>query len=597
MRRIFVIMKYSSIPAAQTLVMYCKLYGVKNIVISPGSRNAPLTIGFSEDPYFSCYSIVDERCAGFFALGIAQQLQEPVVVTCTSGSALLNYYAAVAEAFYSQIPIIILSADRPTYKIDVGDGQTIRQDDVFHRHIGYSTHLRQDVTHAMDRVLRYASEWLKEAPVDTVQSQIQTFNENELRQAFEMGVNNKLPVHVNIPFEEPLYDKLSVQSIPLIEKPESQLSTSSITDYSEYKKIWRSAVKKLVLVGVNYPDTVNQEFLDMLANDPSVIVLTETTSNLHNPNFFPSIDSLIAPIEKLKDSKEWFEQLQPQILLTFGGLIVSKKIKAFLREFKPVHHWHVDSLRAFDTFFCLSHHFKCVPNHFFGRLLAATEFLESDYFTNWNRIRKGYESKREGYIKNIPFSDMKAFHQSLGYLPKGYQLQLANSSTVRYAQLFDLDASLKVYCNRGTSGIDGSTSTAIGASLYSKQPTVLMTGDLSFFYDSNALWNNYLRNDFRIILFNNQGGGIFRILPGKENSPNFERFFETKHELNAKYLCQMYELDYLSVDSEEGLENVFEHFYSKTSRPKLLEINTPRLLNNKILLDYFDFISSVFINR
>ncbi len=597
MRCIFVAMNYSSIPAAQTLVQYCKLYGVKNIVISPGSRNAPLTIGFSEDPYFSCYSIVDERCAGFFALGIAQQLQEPVVVTCTSGSALLNYYAAVAEAFYSQIPIIIVSADRPVYKIDVGDGQTIRQDDVFHRHIGYSTHLKQDVVHATDRVVRYAPEWLQTASADTVQNQVQSFNEKELQHAFEMAVNSKLPTHVNIPFEEPLYDKISVPSVAPIEKPKSQMAAKLTIANAEHAAIWNSSAKKLVLVGVNYPDTVNQQFLDVLAQDPSVIVLTETTSNLHNPNFFPSIDSLIAPIEKLTDAGEWFERLRPNMLLTFGGLIVSKKIKAFLREFKPDHHWHVDALRAFDTFFCLSHHFKSTPNQFLEGLLVRTKPLQSNYFTSWDRIRKGYEARREAYSKSIPFSDMKAFYKTFEHIPKGYQLQLANSSTVRYAQLFDLDASLKVYCNRGTSGIDGSTSTAIGASLYSKVPTVLITGDLSFFYDSNALWNNYMRNDFRIILFNNQGGGIFRILPGKENSPNFERFFETKHDMDAIHLCRMYGVEYNSVDNENGLENVFAHFYKQSKRPKLLEINTPRLLNNKILLDYFDFISSVFINR
>ncbi len=597
MRCIFTVMKYSSIPVAQTVVQYCKSYGVKNIIISPGSRNAPLTIGFSEDPYFSCYSIVDERCAGFFALGIAQQLQEPVVVTCTSGSALLNYYAAVAEAFYSQIPIIVISADRPFYKIDVGDGQTIRQDDVFHRHIGYSTHLKQDVIHATDRIVRYAAHWLHKGSLEMVQAKVQANNEIELQQAFEMAVDSKWPVHINVPFEEPLYATSTQPSVSAIKKKETGTRTILKPINDEHVAIWKNASKKLVLVGVNYPDTVSQRFLDALADDPSVIVLTETTSNLHHPNFFPSIDSLIAPIEKLETTEEWFTSLRPQVLLTFGGLIVSKKIKAFLREFKPDHHWHVDPLRAYDTFFCLSHHFKVTPNQFLKELLPTNEPLQSDYYSTWARIRHGYEAKRDEYVETIPFSDMKAFHISLRYIPNGYQLQLANSSTVRYAQLFDLDASLKVFCNRGTSGIDGSTSTAIGASLHCEEPTVLITGDLSFFYDSNALWNNYMRNDFRIVLFNNQGGGIFRILPGKEESTNFERFFETKHEMNAAHLCHMYGLEYHSVGNEEALENVFEDFYKKSERPKLLEINTPRLLNNKILLHYFDFISSVFINR
>ncbi|NHF59237.1 2-succinyl-5-enolpyruvyl-6-hydroxy-3-cyclohexene-1-carboxylic-acid synthase [Flavobacteriaceae bacterium TP-CH-4] len=590
-------MKYPSIPAAQALVQHCKAKGIKNIVISPGSRNAPLIIGFSEDPYFSCFSIVDERCAAFFALGIAQQLREPVVVTCTSGSALLNYYAAVAEAFYSQIPLVVISADRPRYKIDVGDGQTIRQDNVFHRHIGYSTHLRQDVVHATDSILRYVPHWLEKGSPEEIQESVQTFNDTELNKALNTAIESQLPVHVNIPFEEPLYEKHTQQTVTALIKKALSTEEYSVEEIYHFADIWNSTAKKMVLVGVNYPDTVSQHYLDHLASDPSIIVLTETTSNLHHANFFPSIDSLIAPIEKLENREEWFKRLQPEILLTFGGLVVSKKIKAFLRRYQPLHHWHVDSLKAFDTFFCLSHHFKSGANTFLGKFLPLVQGVQSDYFSYWNNIKKSYEIKRKAYLGQIPFSDMLGFAISLQAIPKGYRLQLANSSTVRYAQLFDLDPSLRVFCNRGTSGIDGSTSTAIGAAVYGNAPTLLITGDLSFFYDSNGLWNNYVRPDFRIVLFNNQGGGIFRILPGRENTDNFETYFETAHDLNASQLCQMFGFEYASADDALGLENVFASFYEKSRHPKLLEISTPRLLNNKILLDYFDFISSVFINR
>ena len=199
-------MKHSSIPSAQLVVQHCKAKKLQNIVISPGSRNAPLIIGFTEDPYFTCYSIVDERSAAFFALGIAQQLKEPVALVCTSGSALLNYYPAIAEAFYSGIPIVAITADRPVYKIDVGDGQTIRQDHVFDRHIGYSANLRQDVTHSLARVQKYASQWLKEGTAEENQSEIKQFNDSELNKALNVAVQVKLPVHINVPFEEPLYD-------------------------------------------------------------------------------------------------------------------------------------------------------------------------------------------------------------------------------------------------------------------------------------------------------------------------------------------------------------------------------------------------------
>lgn len=194
-------------------------------------------------------------------------------------------------------------------------------------------------------------------------------------------------------------------------------------------------------------------------------------------------------------------------------------------------------------------------------------------------------------MDQIPFSDMLAFYHIFKNIPKGYQLQLANSSTIRYAQLFDLDPSLKVFCNRGTSGIDGSTSTAIGASIVKEEPTIFLTGDLSFFYDSNALWNNHIRSDFRIIVLNNEGGGIFRILPGQEDTENFETYFETVHHLDASQLCKMYNVEYQMSENEKDLGTELTTFFDKSDKPKLLEIKTPRVLNNKILLSYFDFIS------
>ncbi|MGB7392969.1 MAG: 2-succinyl-5-enolpyruvyl-6-hydroxy-3-cyclohexene-1-carboxylic-acid synthase [Pricia sp.] len=587
-------MRHSSIPSAQLVVQHCKAKHIKNIVISPGSRNAPLTIDFTEDPYFSCFSIVDERSAAFFALGIAQQLREPVAVVCTSGSALLNYYPAVAEAFYSGIPLVVISADRPLYKIDVGDGQTIRQDDVFHRHIGYSANLKQDVVHATARIQKYAPHWLEDGSMEALQKPIQQHNDSELNTALNVAAQLRLPVHVNVPFEEPLYNTaLKPAVVPLVVPAETKKDTH-IEDLQNFADVWNASERKMVLVGVNPPDQIEQQFLDYLAEDPSVIVLTETTSNLHHPNFFASIDSIVAPIEKREDHELLFEKLRPGILLTFGGLVVSKKIKAFLREYQPRHHWHIDALKAYDTFFTLNHHFKMGANPFFQQFLQQTKSKGSDYFSYWNSVRMAYEKQRKVYVDQIQFSDMSVFRHLLDRIPRGYQLQLANSSTVRYAQLFEVPPSLKVYCNRGTSGIDGSTSTAVGASVYSDEPTLLITGDLSFFYDSNGLWCNYIRPDFRIILINNSGGGIFRILPGKEDTENFQRYFETAHQMDAEHLSRQFGFDHVCVRNESGLTEALSDFFSASKHPKVLEVQTPRELNGQILLGYFDFISSVF---
>ena len=583
-------MKYSSIPLAQTIVAQCKENHISNIVISPGSRNAPLTISFTEDSFFTCYSIVDERCAAFFALGIALRIGQPVAVLCTSGSALLNYYPAVAEAFYSEIPLVVISADRPSYKIDIGDGQTIRQDNVFNRHIGYNANLKQDVSHATDRIIRYRPEWIAGKDITKVQEEVQNFNDLEIQRALQIASDSSLPIHINVPFEEPLYDFTSATTL-LANSSLSLKQKEEHPSLESIKKTWRIAKRKMVLVGVNGLGIVEQLLLDKLANDPSVLVLTETTSNIHHPNFFNSIDALVAPIELSKNKEGLFKELRPEVLLTFGGLIVSKKIKAFLRHYTPEHHWHIGEKRANDTFYCLKEHLKVPINTVLREFYESGETVRSTYLDTWNTVKLQHIKKREAYLEQIPFSDFSVFDTILDAIPEKYQLHLANSSTIRYAQLFEIKESIKVFCNRGTSGIDGSTSTAIGASQYEEEPTILVTGDLSFFYDSNGLWNNYIRSDFRIILINNSGGGIFRILPGKEDSENFERFFETKHGLNASALCSMFGLDYQTAHDDESLQKGLSDFFDTSQKSKLLEIQTPRLLNNKILMKYFHFIS------
>ena len=581
-------MTLPKIPLAQTVVQLCKLKGIKHIVISPGSRNAPLTIGFSNHPFFSCYSIIDERSAAFFALGIAQQLNEPVAVVCTSGSALLNYYPAIAEAYYSNIPLLVLSADRPKYLINIGDGQTINQRNVFANHILYSANLKENLDTEMindedePKIIKNIENKLE--TFLELQKDIQQQNEIEINKAINEAINNRGPVHINVPFSEPLYELIEGFTIsPKLIK--SECNSPKIEDVSDYQDIWRKAKRKMVLVGVKVPNTIDQKYLDILANDLSVVVFTETTSNIHHDNFFPSIDKIIAP---LRDSE--FKALQPEILITFGGLIVSKKIKAFLRKYQPEHHWHVGEKKANDTFFCLDKHFKFDVNTFFDQFLEKKDKIDSDYQSYWSSVKQNRNKKHNQYLENSPYSDFKVFDTVLKQIPDDYLLHLGNSSTVRYAQLFNLNKSLKVFCNRGTSGIDGSTSTAIGASIVANNPTLLISGDLSFFYDSNALWNDYIPNSFRIIVINNGGGGIFRILPGHKNTENFDTFFETKHNLRAEHLCEMYGLEYCFSNSENELSKTLKPFFEESDKPKLLEIFTPRLLNDEILLNYFSFI-------
>ena len=553
-------MKYAKKDLSQTVTQLCLAKGIDHIVISPGSRNAPLILGFTEDSAFKTFSIVDERCAAFFALGMAQQKKAPVALVCTSGSALLNYYPAIAEAFYSDIPLVVFSADRPTHLIDIGDGQTIRQENVYANHILYSANCREGEIH-------------------------QDFNELEINTALNTAILQKGPVHVNVPFSEPLYDTVTEPTIKAQNIPFSITSETYIGNSDSFLAHWNTAKRKMILVGVLPPNSVEQAYIDALGADESVIVLTETTSNLHHPNFFPAIDQLIAPL-----NEDAFEKLQPEVLLTFGGMVISKKIKAFLRTYPPKAHYHIDPKRGMDTFFVLSQHFATDFNTFFKTEIVDSKIVKSNYRKQWLNVRNERLRRHIAYVNDIVYSDFKVFSLLFESIPEAVQLQLANSATVRYAQLFDLNESLEVFCNRGTSGIDGSTSTAIGAAYASSRPTVLITGDLSFFYDSNALWNQYIPNNFRIIIVNNGGGGIFRILPGKNDGDNFSTYFETKHKLTAAQLAVMYGFEYQTAANEQSLQTELDSFFETSEAPKILEIFTPSEVNDPVLLDYFKYI-------
>jgi 2-succinyl-5-enolpyruvyl-6-hydroxy-3-cyclohexene-1-carboxylate synthase len=555
-------MKFSNNILSHSITQLCLANEIDHIVISPGSRNAPLIIGFTEQVGFKCFSIVDERCAAFFAIGLAQQLKKPVAVVCTSGSALLNYYPAIAEAFYSDIPLVIISADRPSHLLEIGDGQTIRQENVFANHILFNANCKdRDVSGA---------------------------NEIIIDEALKTAIHQRGPVHINAPFSEPLYERSSAPEFKKfgIGKVDSFPPESFSEDLGPFAKKWSSSSRKMILVGVLDPESVEQRFIDILAKDESVIVLTEVTSNLHHNQFFPAIDQLIAPL-----NDDEFKDLRPDILLTFGGMVVSKKIKAFLREHSPSEHWHVDIKKAYDSYFSLNEHFKVSPNDFFKLFLPLVNKVSSTYQSLWEEVKTQRITHHTIFEKDVVYSDFKVFSEIFKTIPSQFQLQLGNSATVRYAQLFDLEVSLRVFCNRGTSGIDGSLSTAIGAAFISKLPTVFVTGDLSFLYDSNGLWNNYIPNSFRIVLINNGGGGIFRILPGAKKAEHFSDFFETKHSLTAEHLCTMYDFEYASASDYESIKLQLNEFYQTSKRPKLIEIFTPSNLNDKVLKDYFQFIS------
>jgi 2-succinyl-5-enolpyruvyl-6-hydroxy-3-cyclohexene-1-carboxylate synthase len=559
-------MNFSKNILAQSITDLCFKKNIKNIVISPGSRNAPLTLGFNLNPYFKTYSIVDERAAAFFALGIAQQIKFPVILVCTSGSALLNYYPAISEAYYSNIPLVILSADRPEKLLNIGDGQTINQKNVFNKNIGYSENLNQNDNYFLNLF------------------GLRDNNQEKINKALNFSIEKQSPVHINIPFSEPLYEitnSLSVDSINKIPR----LNNQNVKKISSFRNKWQNSIKKIILIGVSSPDVLSEKSIDLLAGDSSLLVLTENTSNVYHPSFCNKIDQLIAPL-----TNNELKEFRPEILITIGGMIISKKIKAILRDNKPNEHWHIGTHDANDTFFCLTKHFKTSPNNIISKLYENFNDNGSDFYNKWDLVISKRKEKHKEYLSNLIYCDFKVFDYVLNSIPSKSMLQVSNSSAIRYTQLFDLDSSINVFCNRGTSGIDGSTSTAVGAASVFKGNTVFITGDLSFFYDSNALWNNFIPSSFRVILINNKGGGIFKILTKDNNTELFKKFFETKHDLYAKDLCNMYGFEYFTSNNEDTLKNVLNDFYNESEKPRLLEVITDNDYNQDYLLNYFDYI-------
>jgi 2-succinyl-5-enolpyruvyl-6-hydroxy-3-cyclohexene-1-carboxylate synthase len=576
--------RYTEIPLPQAVVFYCEQYGIEHVVISAGSRNAPLTNGFTENSFFKTYSIVDERAAAFFALGMAQQLDRPVAIVCTSGSALLNYYPAVAEAYYSGIPLVILSADRMPHRIGIGDGQTIEQEGVFGPHLLSAASLLPDVSHATETLLKsnrqtFFADKPSQKEVANLQEKHQAHNIAELQRVFTLANHSKGPVHLNIPMEEPLY---GMTTTPIaFPKPKAKASVDLKTDIANLQSLWDKAKRKMILVGVSKPNAELSAVLSKLLKDPTVVVLTEKTSNFSNPKAVGAIDCLMAPLELEPHNQS---DLQPDLLITTGGMVVSKKIKFFLREHKAKHHFHLGETSANDTFFYLTTHLDTPVAATLNSLKTVSKGnYQPRVLSHYNR----YLQTAAGYLKKVPFSDLRAFDMISSALPQNVHLQIANSSPVRYIQLFDLPTGTEVFCNRGTAGIDGSTATAMGAAQINPKQTVLITGDLSFFYDVNGLWNNYIPRDTRIIVINNQGGGIFRILPGDKDTSKYDTYFETIHNRNARNVAKSFGLGYKRVQTKWGLKQALKTFLKPGGKAKILEICTPRKTNNVVLLNYF----------
>ncbi len=547
---------------AKILAELFSLKGLTHCVLSPGSRNAPLIIAFNRQPEITCLSISDERSAAFFALGMAQQLRRPVALICTSGTAVLNFAPAIAEAYYQQIPLLIITADRPAEWINQHDGQAINQHNVFSNYIQQSFSMPLEVHHSDEY---WYCERIANEAIDKTTFPI-------------MG-----PVHVNVPLREPLYDLIEPKNhIPKIIYNNTPDVCLNEEEQSVFNKKWTSYNKKMIICGILPPNQELNEILNKISQDPSVAILTETTSNLHGEHFFPCIDRMLDGFDN---------NFIPELLITIGGPLISRKIKTILRQNKASEHWHISSNDShIDAFQSLTHNIHSNPYCFFKSIVKSPLIASSEYREIIKLIHKQTSIKHDEYLKTIPFSDLKAFEIIFKNIPSEIAIHLGNSTPIRYAQLFENKGNIEQYSNRGTSGIDGCSSTAVGAAFITQKPTLLITGDIGFVYDSNAFWNNYLSKKLRVIVINNGGGGIFRFIDGPDTVNELVPYIESPNKANIEFIAKAFGVEYCFADDEESLSNILPKFFTSSENPIILEIKTPRFENANILRNYFKYL-------
>lgn len=550
----------------------CFLKGIKNVVLSPGSRCAPITLAFSRHKGFKLYVVPDERSAGFMALGMAEQSKEPTILVCTSGTAVLNYSPAIAEAFYRKIPLIILTADRPAEWIGQWDGQTISQPGIYRNHVLKSYNFPEsahdpDITWHAHRIVN---------------------------EAINLSKSGKGPVHINVPLREPFYpdknevfgftkdiritDEVSLNHLP---------STADITLLSDEFASFKSVV---LVVGQLAPDSDLMAALSVFSLKLNIPVIGDIISNSHG--FAGTIRHADSFLPGSGD------EFQPELLITIGQSVISKNLKLYLRKFPASAHWHITDSGSGpvpDPMQSLSRVVRGCATELLNSLLGRNlPPKDADFLNSWVAAEEKVSSNFRNVFEGHSFSEFEAVFRLLKGLHGPCHLHLANSMAVRYANFVGLSPDqnqVTVHANRGTSGIDGSTSTAVGIALQSDIPNVLITGDVAFFYDINAFWNNYLPSNLKVLLLNNHGGGIFRLIPGPSQLPELEELFETKQPRTAVRMAEEFGLSYFHASERNGFNNQLLKFIAET-KPAILEVETQKESNQSFFNHFKSFINT-----
>lgn len=542
-------------------------HGVKTAILSPGSRNAPVVVALARTREIETRVVIDERSAAFVALGIAEITGEPVALVCTSGTALLNYAPAVAEAYYKHLPLIVVSADRPAEWIDQDDSQTLRQPGA--------------LANIVKKTYALKAECANETETWWINREINDAMMTACREC-------RGPVHINMSVDEPLTPMVARIDRPAerfidVTRPREDAPLSEIRWLASQLGAPR---KVMIVAGFMAPDDSLNRALAKLAKMPNFVVLAENLANLRFPGLVSCIDSTLCAIPETEIAK-----FRPDVVITCGGALVSRLIKRFLRQTPRLRHWHVGrNEHVVDCFQSLERRILMSPAVFFAQLSTAVQTHKAFdiYSAMWNRLRQHAERTHSMFLSAAPWCDLTAFERLYSLIPKGWNLQLSNGTSVRYSQLFTSAKIARYDCNRGVSGIDGSTSTAVGASVVYDGVTLLITGDMSAQYDIGALSSTLLTPRFKMIVLCNGGGAIFRFIESTSSLPEVNDYFACGVNLPLARLCEGYGISFFEISENDGFDDVFARFASEKEHPALLAIHTDGLLSAEVLRQYFN---------
>ena len=543
-------------------------YGVSDAVVCPGSRNAPIVHNLSVCEAIRCRPVTDERSAAFYALGLAIATRRPTVVCVTSGSALLNVMPAVAEAAYQHVPLVVISADRPQQWIDQLDGQTIPQPDALGRFVRKAVQLPEPHNDE--------ERWLCRRLV----------NEAMHLATCRQGA----PVHINVPISEPLFE-FSTEQLPQLSRF-NNIKRAAINDASmDMPDAFHDATRPMIVIGQLAHGTVSHETIRSLSE--KYVVMSEPLSNpsYMTIHFDEAIRYIVSDNSSINDDEDDKTAYYPDYVIYVGDTLVSKPARRFLRNAKaPSCLITPDAADIHDPLMTLTDIVECDSDSINALLASLCDTPDTDercrFHDRWQSFLDACAAHADAYAPEYSqMATVKYFEEQLADLDIDICVHYANSSAVRLACIY---AQHYVWCNRGVNGIEGSLSTAAGFSLATHDMTVCVIGDLSFFYDQNALWNSNLRGNLRIILLNNRGGGIFRQLPGLSDSPAADDLVMASHENTAQGICTQNDIGYMSAKNMDEMQiGIVTLLTRESERPMLLEVFTDCNDDMKALEKYF----------